>query len=131
MPAPRVVLAGLVVGGLLALPPSAHASRCNQVTTVTDASGGATTTSDLSDVAARICSVDFTSNGSNGWAAVFDSPDDTLTHAQAVVKSEPGAATAGDGDARYYGEEGRPTNYGLDVEVNNGTVIIQWAGAAP
>src|SRR3972149_3203131 len=94
MSASRVVLAGLV-GGLLALPPVAHASRCNQVTTVTDASGGAETLSDLSDRPARICSVDFTANGANGWAAVFDSPDDTTTHAQAVVKSEPGAATSG------------------------------------
>ena len=130
MPALRVVLAGLV-GGLLALPPSAYASRCNQVTTVTDASGGAETLSDLSDVPARICSVDFLANGANGWAAVFDSPDDLPTHAQAVVKSEPGAATAGNGDSRYYGDEGRPTNHGLDVEVVNGTLIIQWAGASP
>ena len=130
MSAQRMTLA-VLVGGLFALPSSASASRCNQVTTVTDASGGAETLSDLSDSSARICSVDFLANGSNGWAAVFDSPDDTPTHAQAVVKSEPGAATSGNSDSRYYGDDGRPTNYGLDVEVINGTVIIQWAGASP
>ena len=121
----------LAAGGLLAFPPVVQAGRCNQVTTVQDVDGGSETFSDLSDRPALICSVEFTAFAANGYATVFDSPDDTLTHAQAVVKSEPGAATAGDSVSRWYGEDGRPTNFGLDVQVYRGTLVIQWAGASP
>ena len=123
----RRVLVGLLVGGV-GLPPAVFASRCNQVTTVSDPSGGALTRSDLSDRLARICAVDFTANGANGIAVVFDSPDDTETNGQAVVKAEPGAATSGNSQAMWFGEEGRLTNFGLDVLVINGTAVIQWSG---
>ena len=122
----------LLAGGLVAFPPLVHASRCNQVSVVSDTSTtGSDALSDLSDLPARICSVEFIANAANGWAAVFDSPSDSETHAQAVVKSEPGAATALNSDWRYYGEEGRPTQFGLDVRVVNGVAIISWAGASP
>ena len=128
----RAAILGLSVAvvGIVA-PPLVFADRCNQVSTITDASGGSETTSDLSDSAAVICSVEFFANGADGWAAIWDTPDDTTTHAQALVKAEPGAATAGNSESRWYGAEGRPTRFGLDVEVVNGTVIIEWAGASP
>lgn len=126
----RLLIAVGLVGGLLA-PSPAWAGRCNQVTTVTDASGGAETISDISDRAALICSVEFIANGSNGWAAVYDTPDDSFSNTQATVKSEPGSATALNSVQRYYGPDGIPTRFGIDVEVVNGTLVIQWSGTAP
>lgn len=121
----------LVVAGLLAmvLSPAAFAASCNQVNVVTDTAGG--TLSDLSDQAARICAVEFLANAANGWAAVWDTPDDTPTHGQAQPKAHLGAAAAYNSDQREYGESGRLTRFGLDVEVVRGTLIIQWSGAAP
>ena len=125
----KLFVAGLA-GELLA-PLPAFAARCNQVSTVQDIDNGAETLSDLSDSAALICSVEFTASGANGYATVFDSPDDTLSHAQAVIKSEPGAATSGDSVDRNFGSDGRPTRHGLDVQVHRGTLVIQWSGTAP
>ena len=124
-------MVGILAGGLLAFPPVVQAGRCNQVTTVQDVDGGSETFSDLSDRPALICSVEFTAFAANGYATVFDSPDDTLSHAQAVVKSEPGAATAGNSASLWYGDDGRQTRHGLDVQVVRGTAIIQWSGTAP
>ena len=121
----------LAVGGLLALPPVVHASRCNQVSVIQDVNGGGETFSDLSDTPVRICSVEFTAFAAGGYATVFDSPDDTLSHAQMQIKSEPGAATAGNSEQRWYGEEGIPTRHGLDVQVYRGTAVVLWAGASP
>lgn len=125
----RRVLLGVLAGGLC-LPPAAWA-RCNQVTTISDASGGSVTYSDLADAAARVCSVEFFANAANGVAVLYDSPDDTDGHAQTQIVSEPGAASAGDSASAYYGEEGRPTRFGLDAVVTNGTLIVQWSGTAP
>lgn len=124
-----LIVVGLV-GGLIA-PLPAWATRCNQVNTITDASGGTDTLSDISDSAALICSVQFFANGANGWAEVFDSPTDLPTHAQATAKSEPGAATSGNSEFLNYGPDGIPTRFGLDADVVNGTLIIQWSGTAP
>ena len=118
-------LAVWLLGCLLA--PAASAATCNQVDVITDTGG---TLTDLSDRPGTICSVEFIANAANGWAAVWDTPDDTVTHDLAVPKSEPGAAVAFDSDARDYGPDGRPTRFGIDVEVVNGTLIVQWAGAA-
>ena len=96
-------LAVWLLGCLLA--PAASAAQCNQVDTITDTVGG--TLTDLSDRPGTICSVDFVANAADGWAAVWDTPDDTTTHDQAIVKSEKGAAVAFDGDSSEYGPDGR------------------------
>ena len=118
-----------MAGGLRALPPVVQASRCDQVTVVSDTSTtGTDGYSNLSSVGGRICSVEFIANATNGWAEVFDSPDGTETHAQAVVKSEPGSATALNSADRNYGDDGRPTRFGIAARVVNGVAIIQWSG---
>lgn len=125
-----LLVLGVLVGGF-GPSPAAWAGRCNQTTVISDTSGGPVTYGDLSDRPARVCSVEFFANGSNGVGVVFDSPSDVDTHAQTKVVAEPGAATAGNSEGRYYGEEGIPTQHGLDAVVNSGTLIIRWAGASP
>ena len=124
-------LVALLAGGLLAFPPAVYASRCNQLSVVTDASGGSETRSDLLDLPVRVCSVEFIANGANGFVLAYDSPDDTLGHAQMTETAEAGAAVSGDSAYRWYGEDGRPTRFGLDLEVFNGTAIVSWTGSAP
>ena len=102
-------------------------TRCTQNTVVTSTVNTGGTRSDLSDRPSRVCSVEFIANGANGFAQVFDSPDDTESHGQSENVSEPGAAAAGNYASAWYGEEGKPTTHGLDALVYNGTAIIQWS----
>lgn len=119
---------GVAAAGLLACPSPAWAGRCNQVTTVT-ASSGTQTTSDLLDGKGRVCHTEFIPNKAAGFAVVFDSPDDTLTHGQAQVKTEPGSATIGVPVSSDFSDEGMPYNHGIDALVYSGTLIIQWSGS--
>lgn len=116
---------GVLVGLLCLSVPCAWAD-CTLVSVISSAAGTGGTLSDLSDRPARVCAVEFLANGANGFAQVFDSPDDTPGHAQATVVSEPGTAVAGEGDSRWYGEQGRPTYRGLDVLVQNGVAVVSW-----
>lgn len=99
--------------------------RCTKVTAISNLSG-AEAMSDLSDTPSLICSIDFVPTSANGFVRVFDSPDDTYTHAQAVTVGEASGATAINSAHAYYGELGRLTQFGLDVEVYRGVAIISW-----
>lgn len=119
--------------GLLLVAPPAFAQapdqglkRCTQVTLVSDANGGDETLSDLSDTPSIVCSVDFVATSANGFFRLVDSPDDTITHAQARTVGEGGAATAGNPAAVYYGELGRLTHFGLEAEVVGGYAVVHW-----
>ena len=100
--------------------------RCSKQAVVSDASGGGETLSDLSDSPAIVCSVDFIPTSNGGYVVLKDSPDDTVSHAQAVTVGEVGASTALNSNHAYYGELGRLTQFGLEVQVSNGTAIISW-----
>ena len=98
--------------------------RCGKVTNVGIRVG--TTLSDLSDQPAIVCSVDFVPSAANGYVELWDSPDDTVTHGQAVTVGDVGSATAQNGAFAYYGELGRLTQFGLEVRVVNGTAWVAW-----
>ena len=77
----------------------------------------------LSSVPARVCSVEFV--GGPGVGTVFDSPDGTMQHGQAVPVAEGSTAVAGESFAT--GKIDRFTNFGLAVETSlNTTVMISW-----
>lgn len=122
----RTVAFGLMV---LLWHPAAWAEGCRFLAVVSDTIGG--TRSDIADGPARVCSVEFyaahtlaANNVASAW--VFDSPDDTESHAQATTVTEPGSATAGSWSSGWFGNWGRPTRHGLDVLVKNGQAVIAW-----
>lgn len=116
----------LVAVLLLSLPRGGWAADgCTRISEVISVAGG--TRTDLSDRPVRICSVEFIATASNGWAQLYDSPDDTPTHGQAYNLAEPGAATSGNSVFGWFGESGKTSRYGLDVETQGGRVIIHWA----
>ena len=128
----RAIGLGILLSALVALGgmPSWSAEnlqlrRCTKVTTITHTTGPVAL-SDLSDVPSIICSVDFTSNGVNGFVQIFDSPTDSTSHGQAVTVAEIGAAASNNSASAYYGELGRLTQFGLEVQVLRGTAVVSW-----
>ena len=62
--------------------------------------------------------------GPNGAAYAVDSPDGTVSHAQAVVVADVGAATSGDMGAA--GAIDRYTNFGLAIVTGNCVATYSW-----
>lgn len=111
---------GLLGAAVMAVAAPAFASQpgaCTQVTVVT-------AQTILSTSPARVCSVEMTATGSNGWAQVFDA---TTTSQARTTIAEPGQATSGN-TAPFvnFGERGHVTDQGLGVDGANFRVVIRW-----
>ena len=127
----NTIVSGLVLLGLMNLAGPALADTrgtgCHKVIEITSCSGTSCTTgTNISSEPSKICSVQFIATSSNGFAQVFDSPDDTPTHGQAANKAEPGRATSGESVSHFFGDQGLVTDYSLGALVSGGRLIVQY-----
>lgn len=108
---------GLLV--ILAAPAFARPSEANEFTRIAPNRNAS-----LSTEPAILGSFEITGSGASGNVTIWDSPDGTSTHAQAVVVAEAGVTA--DRSSFSSGTINRVTNFGLFVESNNVEVIVQF-----
>lgn len=127
-PAIRQAVRGGVSGALAwaLLMPAASATQPGRCTLLDEVASLSTqqTESMLSTAPARVCTVEFTATGANGFAEVYDAPSTTSSNRENVA--EPSSATALNHSFVDFGEQGHVTEFGLGVLVHNGRVRVRW-----
>ena len=116
-----VTLVGVLFAPLPVQAKNMGLKRCSAYTEV-----DAGTTTQLSSKPSLVCSFGCLATANSGSAAVYDSPDGTVAHAQAKRVVEAGAASSGDYGSAMMPVPGAYTDFGLTVETGSCRAYITW-----